>query len=44
MATLRRGYSITRVGGKAVSSVAAIAPGATVETTLADGTFLSTSH
>lgn len=43
MATLRRGYSITRIGGKAVSSVAAVPPGAVVETTLADGTFLSTT-
>lgn len=43
MATLRRGYSITRVGGRAVSSVADVPPGATVETTLADGTFLSTT-
>ncbi len=43
MATLRRGYSITRIGGKAVNSVAAVPPGAVVETTLADGTFLSTT-
>ena len=43
MATLRRGYSITRVGGRAVSSVSDVPPGATVETTLADGTFLSTT-
>lgn len=37
-ATLRRGYSITRVNGKAVSSVAAVAPGDIISTTLADGT------
>lgn len=43
MATLRRGYSITRIGGKAVSSIAEVPPGAVVETTLADGTFLSTT-
>ncbi len=43
VATLRRGYSITRVGGRAVSSVSDVPPGATVETTLADGTFLSTT-
>ena len=43
MATLRRGYSITRIGGKAVSSVAVVSPGVVVETTLADGTFLSTT-
>ena len=43
MATLRRGYSITRIGGKAVNSVAEVPPGAVVETTLADGTFLSTT-
>ncbi len=36
-ATLRRGYSITRVDGHAVTSVAALAPGTTIETTLADG-------
>lgn len=40
-ATLRRGYSITRVDGKAVSSIADVAPGARVVTTLADGSFSS---
>ncbi len=38
LATLRRGYSITRVNGRAVTSVADIAPGVRIETTLADGT------
>lgn len=42
MATLRRGYSITRINGHAVTSVEGIAPGTVVETTLADGTFTST--
>ncbi|MDE5843311.1 MAG: exodeoxyribonuclease VII large subunit [Muribaculaceae bacterium] len=37
-ATLRRGYSITRVNGKAVRSVADVKPGDRIETTLADGT------
>ncbi|MDE6558442.1 MAG: hypothetical protein K2K29_00965, partial [Muribaculaceae bacterium] len=37
-ATLRRGYSITRVNGKAVRSVADVNPGDRIETTLADGT------
>lgn len=41
-ATLRRGYSITRVDGHAVTSAAAIPPGATLVTTLADGTVKST--
>ena len=40
--TLRRGYSITRVNGRAVTDPAAVRPGDTVETTLASGTFLST--
>lgn len=37
-ATLRRGYSITRVNGQAVTSVTQVTPGDTIETTLADGT------
>ena len=40
-ATLKRGYSITRVDGHAVRSVKEIAPGAEVITTLADGTMIS---
>jgi len=40
-ATLRRGYSITRIDGKAVSSVNLVTPGSTIETTLADGTVTS---
>lgn len=39
--TLRRGYSITRVNGHAVSSVTALNPGDIVETTLTDGTLTS---
>lgn len=38
---LRLGYSITRVGGKAVSNVASLQPGDIIETTLADGTVTS---
>lgn len=41
MATLRRGYSITRVNGHAVTSVTDLAPDMTMETTLADGTITS---
>ncbi len=41
-ATLRRGYSITRIGGKAVTSAAGITPGAVVTTVLAEGTVTST--
>lgn len=40
-ATLRRGYSITRVGGRAVTSAAAVPTGTLLETTLADGTIVS---
>ncbi|MDE5663773.1 MAG: exodeoxyribonuclease VII large subunit [Muribaculaceae bacterium] len=36
-ATLSRGYSITRVDGKAVRSAAELPPGAIIETTLSDG-------
>ena len=41
VATLRRGYSITRVDGRAVTSVSELKPGMTIETTLADGTVSS---
>ncbi len=37
VATLRRGYSITRVDGRAVVSVEGLRPGTVIETTLADG-------
>jgi len=40
-ATLRRGYSITRLNGHAVTSVAAIPPAATLEITLSDGSLLA---
>lgn len=40
-ATLGRGYSITRCGGKTVRSAAHLLPGARIETTLADGTVTS---
>ena len=40
-ATLARGYSITRVNGKAVTNPADIPPGATVETTLAAGKLIT---
>ena len=40
-ATLKRGYSITRVNGHALTSAEGIAPGTTLETTLADGTLVS---
>lgn len=41
-ATLKRGYSITRYGGKALTNVGSIEPGAEIETTLYDGTLIST--
>ncbi len=40
-ATLRRGYSITRVGGKAVTDASQVPSGAKIETTLANGTIVS---
>lgn len=41
-ATLRRGYSITRAGGHAVTSAAGISPGLQIVTVLADGVLFST--
>lgn len=40
-ATLRRGYSITRVAGKAVTDASQIPTGTLLETTLANGTIIS---
>ena len=40
--TLKRGYSITRVDGKAVTKASALAPGQEIETQLKDGTVIST--
>jgi exodeoxyribonuclease VII large subunit len=40
-ATLRRGYSITRVEGKAVTDASQIPSGTEIETTLANGTIIS---
>lgn len=40
-ATLARGYSITRIGGHAVTSVKDVPLGALLEITMADGTFLA---
>lgn len=41
-ATLRRGFSISRVDGHAITSAAEAPPGAVIVTTLADGTVTST--
>lgn len=41
MATLRRGFSITRVDGAALTDAAAVKPGTTIETVLAQGTLTS---
>lgn len=43
-ATLARGYSITRVNGRAVTSASDIRPGDLLHTTLADGTVESQVH
>ncbi|MBQ7041499.1 MAG: exodeoxyribonuclease VII large subunit [Muribaculaceae bacterium] len=43
-ATLRRGYSITRINGQVVTSVSQISHGAVLETTLADGMIKSTTN
>lgn len=37
MATLKRGYTITRIGGKAVTSAHAVAPGEKIVTIFSDG-------
>ncbi len=42
-ATLRRGYTITRLDGRAVSSAAAVSPGSTIVTQFADGEIKSTT-
>jgi len=41
MATLKRGYTITRIDGHAAASAAAVVAGATIETVFADGTVRS---
>lgn len=41
-ATLRRGFSVTRIDGKAVTSAADVPSGARIETELADGSIIST--
>ena len=41
-ATLKRGYSITRINGKAVADIKSVRPGAILETQTADGTIIST--
>ncbi len=41
MATLKRGYTITRSGKQAVSSAAGLKPGDTIETVFADGSIKS---
>ena len=43
-ATLRRGYSITRVGGHAVRSAAELRPGTVITTTFADGEITSVTN
>lgn len=41
-ATMRRGYTITRAGGKAVTSASQLSAGAEITTVFADGTAIST--
>lgn len=43
-ATLRRGFSITRIDGHAVSSARDVSPGSTLITTLADGELISVTN
>lgn len=40
-AVMRRGFSVTRLNGKAVSSVSQVSPGDKIETVFADGTIIS---
>ncbi len=44
VATLRRGYSITRINGKAITSVEAVAPGEALETQTAHGSIISIAN
>ncbi len=39
--TLKRGYSITRIGGKAITDAADVTPGAIIETRLYNGSIIS---
>ena len=41
-ATLKRGYSITRIDGKAVTCLTSAKPGAILETQIAEGSIIST--
>ncbi len=41
MATLKRGYTITRIDGHAVTSASQLQPGAIIETIFPDGTAIS---
>ena len=43
LATLRRGYSITRVNGHAITDADSVASGTLISTTLASGTIESVS-
>lgn len=43
VATLKRGYSITRINGKAVTDAKAVSPGDTLETQTAEGSITSTA-
>ena len=43
-ATLARGYSITRVNGRAVTDASQVKPGEVLETTLANGTLRSVAE
>ncbi|MDE7097371.1 MAG: hypothetical protein K2O47_07760, partial [Muribaculaceae bacterium] len=43
ISTLKRGYSITRAGGKAITSLNDIKPGDALETQIADGIIVSTA-
>jgi exodeoxyribonuclease VII large subunit len=43
-ATLRRGFSVTRLNGRPITSAADVADGAVITTTLADGVISSTVH
>ncbi len=43
-ATLKRGYSITRINGKAIRSIKEVVKGVTLTTTLPDGNIISTTQ
>ncbi len=43
VSTLKRGYTITKIGGKAITDISMVSPGDQIETMTANGSFTSTA-